>query len=413
MHPAPPTGIAPLQHRLAQAKWALMRADPFLGYLASELPSHVVSDPEHPVRTAATDMRAYYYNEAFCQRLDDKELMFVVIHEALHVLLAHGARRGTRQWHLFNVAADHAINLLIEENFGVYAQKRPPIAAVPIDRHGTPPGPIVWMDPKFRNKTAEEIYEVLLQECVELQIEISDLENHPGDLKHRIFDPQTTDNESDPQAGREALARAMARSVATRRGSSPSDLERMAMERFAPEVRWEKVLRSRLTSFGVDNANWSRPHKKYLGIPVAGHPLYLPSRTGTEFGHVAAVVDTSGSINDDQLSKFLAEINHLLNRGRVTVHLFACDSAVHSMGRFNSSRKLWESVLKLPGGGGTDFRPAFAEADKLHRRHPLTAMIYFTDADGIFPERAPAYPCLWILLGRARKPVPFGESIRL
>jgi predicted metal-dependent peptidase len=39
------------------------------------------------------------------------------------------------------------------------------------------------------------------------------------------------------------------------------------------------------------------------------------------------------------------------------------------------------------------------------------ALVYFTDAEGIFPERAPDYPVVWLVKGS--KPVPWGRRVVL
>jgi len=38
-------------------------------------------------------------------------------------------------------------------------------------------------------------------------------------------------------------------------------------------------------------------------------------------------------------------------------------------------------------------------------------LVYFTDADGEFPERAPNYPVIWLVKGRST--VPWGQRIQL
>ncbi len=48
--------------------------------------------------------------------------------------------------------------------------------------------------------------------------------------------------------------------------------------------------------------------------------------------------------------------------------------------------------LALYGGGGTDFRPAFAYVDRLIAQGELPqlgGLLYFTDGYGVFPAEAP------------------------
>jgi predicted metal-dependent peptidase len=44
------------------------------------------------------------------------------------------------------------------------------------------------------------------------------------------------------------------------------------------------------------------------------------------------------------------------------------------------------------------------------RRTP-DVLLYFTDAEGEFPQHAPAFPVIWLVKGRGR--VPWGARIQL
>ena len=57
--------------------------------------------------------------------------------------------------------------------------------------------------------------------------------------------------------------------------------------------------------------------------------------------------------------------------------------------------------LALYGGGGTDFRPAFAYVDRLVAQGELPQLggvLYFTDGYGVFPAEAPEYPAVFVML---------------
>jgi predicted metal-dependent peptidase len=117
-------------------------------------------------------------------------------------------------------------------------------------------------------------------------------------------------------------------------------------------------------------------------------------------------VDTSGSITAEQLESFAAEISVLAGLCSELL-LLSCDAKVHEtiqLGEFSSRLR----SLRMTGGGGTDFRPVF---DHLRAtRHRPDALIYMTDGDGIYPDRAPRdYPVLWCISG-VGKP-PWGASL--
>ncbi len=57
--------------------------------------------------------------------------------------------------------------------------------------------------------------------------------------------------------------------------------------------------------------------------------------------------------------------------------------------------------LELAGQGGTDFRPVFAYIQKLPAKKELTGLkglLYFTDGQGIFPDKMPPYDTAFILM---------------
>ncbi|MCE5299563.1 MAG: hypothetical protein LLG37_01650 [Spirochaetia bacterium] len=59
------------------------------------------------------------YNRAFLESPEFKDRVFVMMHEASHLILASMSRRGNREKVLWNYATDIIINELIRDNFGV------------------------------------------------------------------------------------------------------------------------------------------------------------------------------------------------------------------------------------------------------------------------------------------------------
>ena len=88
---------------------------------------------------------------------------------------------------------------------------------------------------------------------------------------------------------------------------------------------------------------------------------------------------------------------------RVNVHIIQCDEEVHTDVKITSREELEEYMerLELYGGGGTDFRPAFARVDELIRAgefSDLKGLVYFTDGYGVYPERMPPYRTAFVFL---------------
>ena len=57
--------------------------------------------------------------------------------------------------------------------------------------------------------------------------------------------------------------------------------------------------------------------------------------------------------------------------------------------------------FEILGGGGTDFRPAFAYVEELCRKKEfenLKGLLYFTDGFGYYPRRMPAFQTAFIFV---------------
>ena len=392
--------------RLAAARTRLVVDKPFLGVLLLRLPLKAAAW----CRTTATDARALYYNPAWIETLSGSQLQFALAHEALHCALGHFARRGHRSRRRWDLACDLAINpILVDEGLA------PPPEAVVLD--------------VYRGMSAEEIYP-----CLQGEQEDRD-----------AFDRHLWDGEADASGVQASLAPDIG--GAPRRGASdgdrstPSDgreppplapqererlhqqwqhhlaaaaqgareasrlsgqLARLVQAALAARVSWRALLAQYLSQTARDDFTWQRPSRR------EGDAILPALRSHGGDIHVA--LDVSGSVSDADLADFVAELNAIKGALPVRITLYACDSALAPGAPWVFEP--WEA-LHLPGhfagGGGTAFAPVF---DWIERRglHP-DALVYFTDACGAFPRRAPFYPVLWLVKGGA--PVPFGRRIQL
>jgi len=88
------------------------------------------------------------------------------------------------------------------------------------------------------------------------------------------------------------------------------------------------------------------------------------------------------------------------------IEFIECDYKIQKTTRLTPLEPIVSSVR---GGGGTDFRPVFEYLEKLGENFKF--LIYFSDANGVFPEKKPNIDTLWVLTKEAE--VPFGEKITL
>ncbi len=136
--------------------------------------------------------------------------------------------------------------------------------------------------------------------------------------------------------------------------------------------------------------------------------LYLPELKNPELGLIALLVDTSGSISQQDLNEFASEMHGILTAYKTELMVIYVDAAVQGV-EFIASDDT-EVNLELKGGGGTDYRPGY---DWLHEQgHMPTAAVYLTDGYcNSFPDE-PDFPTLWALTQKSDyfKPA-FGEIL--
>lgn len=408
-----------VETKLSAARTRLILDKPFLGALVLRLPM-VAADPKW-CRSTATDARRFYYNKRYIADLSLAQTQFVLAHEALHCALSHFARRQHRVKHRWDLACDFAINpLLIQE--------------------GLTPTPDALYLEQFEGMTAEEIYPSLddhMDEQPQDQHLYDDEQSgregdrsrggggdhpkpEPGDgggnqaAPGAGDRPQGEDGAGAPKPAplseteRQNLAvqwqqrLAGAAQQAMQAGKLGAAMARLVDHLLQPQLPWRMLLARYMTAVARDDYSYSRPSRRE-GAAI------LPSLRSAQVD-IAVVVDTSGSIQDREIGQFLGEIDAIKGQMRARITLHACDARLNDAGPWVFEP--WETVAlpeSLTGGGGTSFRPAFEWADRLDRQPDL--FIYFTDAQGEFPQRPPAYPVLWLVKGRA--PVPWGERIQL
>jgi predicted metal-dependent peptidase len=98
---------------------------------------------------------------------------------------------------------------------------------------------------------------------------------------------------------------------------------------------------------------------------------------------VAVVVDTSGSMRNEDVHAALSEVSAIARRVGVRgaqLRLLAVDAAVHSVVPVTDPRR-----LELRGGGGTDMRIGISAAESLQPRPD--AIVVLTDGQTPWPDR--------------------------
>lgn len=149
----------------------------------------------------------------------------------------------------------------------------------------------------------------------------------------------------------------------------------------------------------------------YGNLPLIEPLEYREEKRIREF---VIIVDTSGSVWGSIVKRFIDTTFDILKSTeaffeRVHVRIIQCDAAVQSDDVITSLAELkeWGRTMRLHGGGGTDFRPAFAYVDKLiedGKFENLGGLIYFTDGYGEYPEWMPDYKTAFVFYDEDYRP---------
>ena len=350
--------------------------------------------------TAATDGRKIFFNEEFLNSLSSQEQNALMLHEVLHMALLHVTRRQSRDPHIWNIAADIVVNDLIERN-----------TSFPL-----PEGAII--DNRFQDKSVEYIYEALLKSKKKYKLVITDIlepsnansdesKKDSNDVMEPLSQEETDEIESFWKDKMEILKNSSEHQLSNGKGSLPAGIEQEISTILEPEVDWRHALWKYV---GKTPADFDDLDRRFI---YKG--LYLESLL-TEAVEVSVCIDTSGSVSDELLKQFAAELKGILRSyPNVKCSLFFADTNL--AGPYEIDRI--EQMPKAVGRGGTSFVPFFDYLKKHGEENNLLGnnklSIYFTDGYGDFPSQEPNNPTMWLVCkdGLETQSFPFGEVVRI
>lgn len=384
--------IREIEHKISQAKAKLLVDYPYFGTLASRLEFKQNDN----IQAFVSDGSKFEYNDEYLQELDLDELGFALSNAAMHTALAHDNRQKGRMSWLWQLATDHAINVMLVENgldapFGINYQDR------------------------FEGMYAEEIYATLKDEITNEEFDDNE-ENETGfnDSDKRQNPEERTQNqdtskkdlpkqEVDTQeraVDEESWKQNLDEAAEKFKDELPKGLARF-YERQESRVDWRSELYNAIDRHYYHDYSLVPPSKKLLYMGT-----YLPALSSNMLRIVVAI-DSSGSVDEELLGRFISEFESiLLSFSTFEVEMLVCDAKVQSHQSFSGGDKL---EYELKGGGATDFRPVFEYIDE--HLYDASLVLYFTDLAGKFPEVEPSINTIWVTT--SDEDVPFGKTILL
>ncbi len=149
-------------------------------------------------------------------------------------------------------------------------------------------------------------------------------------------------------------------------------------ERSGPDWRRVLALFVRRSSRTEIRETVKRPSKRYGRVPG----IRVQPRQD-----VVVAIDTSGSVQADELAVFAREIRRLWRTG-TDITVMECDYRVRRVWRYRG-----QPFDLVEGRGGTDFQPAIDRALALR----AGGLVYFTDGFGAVPRHSGRLPVLWVI----------------
>ena len=359
----------------------LRKVSPFFSALSLFSKVEFISD----IQIAATDGIKIYFHPLNFLKLKPDERDAIFLHELLHIALLHPMRKKNRDSLIFNIAADIVVNGMISE----------------VENFKLPKGAI--RDSKLEDLRVEEIYEIIQSRTEFPKLEMVDLIKGVKDKDNlKETDQNISLNDIDVENyWKRAISNSLAMISSKNRGFISNKLKRNLDQIVNPQLDWRTILWRYLVKTPSDFSGFDR---RFLY-----RELYL-EELSIETLDVYCCIDTSGSISQEVLSKFIGELKGILSSyPLIKCKLFYADSSCY--GPYDI-----DSHVKLPipeGGGGTDFYPFF-KAIENQEVYTLPVCIYLTDGYGKYPKKSNS-ETLWVITpgGIESEKVPFGYVCRL
>ena len=168
------------------------------------------------------------------------------------------------------------------------------------------------------------------------------------------------------------------------RGTIPAEMKEIVDELFKPKPRifdWKSYFRRMLGS--IYDINIKKTRRK--------ESIRFPDSAGIKHKKKVSIlvaIDTSGSVNDDELRDFFSEITYIYKTGaRITI--LECDAKITANYEYTGK---WTG--KIHGRGGTDFQPVIDYYRKNMKDY--AALVYFTDGECSIPDNVPR-DTIWVI----------------
>lgn len=379
------------------------------------------------------------------ENFDMKEFIFVASHEVLHVISDHIERGVGKYPYLWNIATDHVVNRLcmqLGDKNGL--MKMPEHSVFFEDLHHKDP-----------NVSSEDVYKYLLENVDRYEIDVVEMDcagdgdsnqnggngddgdnsndsdkngsdkedrdkpehkrkkvirvkdKHTGKTYYGMNDTDVNDLDKDPSDTRDKIreiketAQSVWRSNSISKGDVPGSFAAYLDDIFKIEIPWNEILNEAILYpvTACQRSTWTWPN------------IYIrtPRLTGKKRNRNAdiliAVVDSSGSVGDDELKKFLGVIcssHSYFNKIIVIIHDHIIQQEIKIEG-IVTEKSIFEKIRAIRGRGGTSHEDVFNRIDELAGFEKISSVVfltdYYSDVENIYDRYTfiKTFPSTWVI----------------
>ena len=338
-----------IKQGLQRFKMDMMKHMPFYGDILMRVPVY----EDEGIETAQTNGRCIRYNPKFFSKLGEGQRNYVLLHEVLHMLLFHWKRDREREPVIWNIACDYVVNGMLDRMTWKLNSFK-----IAFDR----PFNGCFLDMPYTGTPVEEFYSRLMKE----NSDSNDSGKGKTKIKHNgrnvvmipkdLFEALTS-GEGDALTDSEAeicaqQIRELIRETVKRRGTGdsyyiPAQIFQLVSTKKLP---WHKLLYEFLSERSEEESSYLTPERKYIHMD-----LIIPgiAKTEDELGEIWAFVDSSGSIEGNELAQFMTQLYRISKEFHCTFNIAFWDTSVTDVYRNVKNR---EEILKCRPNhsGGTD-----------------------------------------------------------
>jgi predicted metal-dependent peptidase len=360
-----------------------------------------VTIQELPMPTAGTDGRDTFYDPRFIDKLNDKQLRFVVAHETMHKALLHlvihkdlvkryETQFGLQQARqLVNMAQDFVIN---RDLMKLTKGDNPFMEA--------PDVPFCF-DEKYADEMVWDTHKIAEDLAKNAKGGGSGggkgKGSGEGQQSHDAHDWEAAEEMSaeEVQDVSKQIEQALRQGQILSKkmnGNTPREVG----ELLTPAVDWRQALRDFVTerTKGKDNATYAKPNRRYISAGI-----YMPSSFTESIDGIGFYCDTSGSIGPEDLREVLSEVAGCIDIIRPKwVDVMYWDTAVarHEHYEGDDVFNIMQTT-KPAGGGGTSPSCVYGFYESRGLRKPNVAIWLSDGYVGNDWCEELAVPAFWVI----------------